>query len=630
MNKRLFSAAASMFLLGGVMAAAETQTHYVSPSSFTEVPPYLSFDTASHTIQPAIDISHNGDTVLVSVTTYFLAHQLVVTNGIVLRSTIAKDVILDSVSTTGRVRTISRSDAVVDGFTIKNGDQPNDSGGGVLISTGKLVNCWVVSNGTSLSGAGVWIKDSGEVTGCRIEYNSGDMFGGGVLCESGGLVSNCVINDNFVHGGWGGGVACNDGGSVVCSLISNNMGHTKGGGVFLYGDALADQCTIVSNTSDSGGGVYLMGGGLVERCLVINNLSSNNGGGIFLDQGGVVTNSRIFGNTATNSGGGIYVDQGGDVINCLVSTNIALGYWSIGCGKGGGVYLNQLGHVRRCTLANNYANDRGGGVYIASQGVVESCVIQSNAAAYYGGGVNCDQGGDVLYCTIVGNHAPGNGGGGLYANNGGYVAGTIIWDNTAAYSDNVLRDGAGDQFYYCCTTPMLSVGSDNISDDPQFRGPGDFRLTSGSLCIDSAGLLHVPDRRGVVRALEGNRDEPAYDDIGAYEYIDPTWDTDGDGQGDRMEVFAGTDPTDPESNMRMVRPSDVGASIRIPWASVAGKTYMVKRSLNLMNGFTDTVKSNIVATPPDNVYTGALLSGIGPCMYQIELQDAGDVGPLDD
>lgn len=626
MNQRSLVAVVSVILFSAGSAVAET--HYVSTMSPIEIPPFTDVSQASHTIQPAINVAHNGDTVMVMVSTYNLTDQLVVTNGIVLRSSIDRDVILDGQDNDYRVLYISHTGAVVSGFTIKNGNNKvGDSGGGVFISTGKLVNCWVVSNSTGQEAGGVLIKGEGEVANCQIDNNRGDMFGGGVCCRDGGLVTNCVIFNNGVHGGWGGGVACLNAGAVVYSSISNNWGHTQGGGVYADHDGFVDRCTINCNTSENGGGVWLESGAAMDRCLVVNNICSNYGGGVHIYQGGTITNSRIFANVASN-GGGVYIEQGGEVANSQISSNVAIGVYP-NAGKGGGVHMNQSGNLRRCTVADNVANDRGGGVYMASVGNVESSVIQGNWAAYYGGGVDCDQGGNVSSCTIYGNTAQFTSGGGLHVNNGGYILGTIIWGNTAPSSPNVLEDGSGFQFYYCCTPSVLSVGEDNITDDPQFHSSSDLRLTSGSFCIDAGGSVHLPDRRGVPRALEGNRDEPAYDDIGAYEYIDPAWDTDGDGSSDRTEAWMGTDPTDPDSYTKMVRPAGIG----FEWSSVAGKKYVVKRSMNLLSpncGFTEAVESNIVATPPFNVYTGVVLSGSGPWFQRVELEDSGDVGPFDD
>ncbi len=438
------------FLLSGLSLAA-ADTHYVNIYSGVEVPPYTDMFQGSHTIQPAIDVAENGDTVKVMSATFDLTAQIVVTNGICLKSSGGwTSVILDG-QRGGTVWTralyISHTGAVVDGFTIRNCHPPAGSeGGGVLLSTGKLVNCWVVSNTAPLEGGGIMIRGDGEVSGCRIQENGGDMFGGGISCRNGGLVTNCVIDGNV--NGWGGGAACMNGGAVVCSWVSNNIAWDRyGGGIYIYQEGLVDQCVVNCNTSEFGGGVYL-------------------------DQGGLVTNSRVCANSATNAGG-IYV-AGGTVVDSEVLANFAAGDWPTG-GRGGGVLINGVGYVRRCEIADNVAYDRGGGVAMYAQSVMENCLVRGNEAAYYGGGVECDQGGDVLYCTIVDNLAWVNGGGGLHVVDGGYIMSTIIWSNEAAYSDDVLEDGTGGfQFYYCCTTPMPSVGSENITENPQSR-----RATTG-------------------------------------------------------------------------------------------------------------------------------------------------------
>jgi hypothetical protein len=81
-------------------------------------------------------------------------------------------------------------------------------------------------------------------------------------------------------------------------------------------------------------------------------------------------------------------------------------------------------------------------------------------------------------------------------------------------------------------------------------------------------------------------------------------DFDGDGLSNLQEYLAGTRATDPASVFAMASagPPASGEGFVVRWHSVAGKTYTLHRSTNLMEGFT-VVSTVIRATPPMNAYT---------------------------
>jgi formylglycine-generating enzyme required for sulfatase activity len=86
-------------------------------------------------------------------------------------------------------------------------------------------------------------------------------------------------------------------------------------------------------------------------------------------------------------------------------------------------------------------------------------------------------------------------------------------------------------------------------------------------------------------------------------------DTDGDGAPDRNEVLSGTNPNQGGDAFRIMGidalPGDqimaIGQPLVVRWSSVAGKTYSVSRSTNLVEGFS-TIRSNVLATPPANSF----------------------------
>ncbi len=89
--------------------------------------------------------------------------------------------------------------------------------------------------------------------------------------------------------------------------------------------------------------------------------------------------------------------------------------------------------------------------------------------------------------------------------------------NCIVVGNHEANDYIPGSFNYCCTTPMPSSGTGNITNDPLFvcAEKGDFRLRAGSPCIDAGTnevCLSVTDFAGN-RRIQGENV-----DIGCYEY----------------------------------------------------------------------------------------------------------------
>jgi hypothetical protein len=102
----------------------------------------------------------------------------------------------------------------------------------------------------------------------------------------------------------------------------------------------------------------------------------------------------------------------------------------------------------------------------------------------------------------------------------------------------------------------LLWGAGNFNNDPQFVGlaTNNYRLRAGSLCIDAGtnvtalatnfSVSVTNDYDGVPRPLDGNGDGQARFDIGAFEFLLASADSNGDGIPDGWTWGYGLNPTD--------------------------------------------------------------------------------------
>src|SRR2546427_11863857 len=89
-NNRPWIRTLTLTLAASVSAVAfqsKAATHYVSQTSPSPTPPYSTTETAAHNIQDAVDVSTDGDTVLVEPGDYGVTNQITVTNAVRLQST---------------------------------------------------------------------------------------------------------------------------------------------------------------------------------------------------------------------------------------------------------------------------------------------------------------------------------------------------------------------------------------------------------------------------------------------------------------------------------------------------------------------------------------------------------------
>ena len=245
MKKRIFllNLLATLFLTG----LFATETRYVSPSG-SNTPPYTTLATAANEIRFAVNISNNGDIVMVDDGTYILPTDIVITKGITVISINGPDVTIVDGNNAVRCFYMDHSNAVIDGFTIQNGKYLSGFGGGVNINNG------------------------GTVRNCILK-NSQARDGGGVALDNGGLVENCYVFGNTAT--YGGGIRLLNGGEVRNCVINGNSSPYYGGGVNIWNSGKVKNCVITNNTGPHGAGIRTRNVGLVYNCIIYYNNGTN-------------------------------------------------------------------------------------------------------------------------------------------------------------------------------------------------------------------------------------------------------------------------------------------------------------------------------------------------------------------
>lgn len=517
-------------LLGGCLAVATAATApaqiptdvYVSASG-SDTPPYTNWAMAAHAIGSAIQQAGDGTTIHVTNGTYGAYYQPLGAGTEVVSVNGPLVTIIDGQGWDPGFQ-LDHPDAVLDGFTIKNG-----IGGGVRfgVSGGTARNCMIVSNaaGAGNNGGGVYFGGAGQVENCEIRDNTSFWHAAGVYFEGGGSIRDSVIEDNVGQvSGQGHGLFLANGGYASNCTIAGHSGG-RGGAVYLEHSGHLVDCTVSNNTAVDRGPIHVAYGGTVEECLVVDNVGVE-AGGIFLDTGGAVIGTTVVSNRTVSAvnydddAGGIQVWSGGSVSNCsivgntggeaggitMVNVTSALVDCDIldnvGTNAGGVWVQSDHGVVSNCTVRGNvalgprYENGSHGGLYLDYGAVVDSrivgnrgedsggiylgfdaqgafdCVVQSNTTGGEGGGIYAQSSAPIERCTIQGNRADQFGG--VYTRS--YLLDCLVIDN---YGTNWCGGAAA-----AAATNVVIAG--NVSG----ASTGGFRPSSGSAILENCTIAH--------------------------------------------------------------------------------------------------------------------------------------------
>ena len=260
------------------------------------------------------------------------------------------------------------------GFTIANGRQTDEHGGGIRnAGTLTLENSTVSGSSAGRDsgcrtddlellcseGGGIWNAGTLTLMGSTVSGNAAH-FGGGIANRGGNLtLIDSDVSMNSAEG-------CRGVGAIVCS---------GGGGLWNSGTLTMQNSTASGNVSDWGGGIFNRGVPTLTNCIISGNSAGFDGGGLLNFETLTLIDSTVADNVAGQSGGGVANEAGGlGVTSSTLSGNRAVS-------AGGGIFnaAGAAADLTNMTVSSNSANT-GGGIYTGGELWLASSTMAGNDA----------------------------------------------------------------------------------------------------------------------------------------------------------------------------------------------------------------------------------------------------------
>lgn len=430
--------------------------------------------------------------------------------------------------------------------------------------------------------------------GDYVLVTNGTYTVGGALTPGYGLSNRLVISkrvqvrsvngpDGTIIKGSPGSNGGNDTNSVRCVYMTSDASLSG----FTLMNGYASSSGNISH-DQSGGGLWLTAGCSASNCIITGcAVEWGFGAGVCFDGGGTVTHSTLSGNTnAWSTGGGAYFEKGGSLSHSFVTGNSA---------------------------------DSGGGLYFANGGGAENCLLTENAAGWSGGGGAFFAGGGTLNnCTLVGNTGEWGDGAGAYLAGGGTLLNSIVWSNITGGAVADVYNGAGSVYNTCAAVGVTCGTNGCITNHPLFDNA--YRLQQVSPCInvgtnsflsatdldDATRVYDVTVDMGAYEAVETTADTDSDDltDWREAHYYGSDWnrpDTDGDNMRDGDELIAGTDMLSRSSVLELICSAGIGGQMEFSWFSVSNRQYTLQGRTNLIRGVWMDLPDCSVSAPSNSV-----------------------------
>ena len=276
--------------------------------------------------------------------------------------------------------------------------------------------------------------------------------------------------------------------AVTGNIASNNAGFGAGGGIASSGDLTLIRADVSQNTAESsGGGVIQLRGNLsLQSTTVDGNEAGRAGGGLILSGArAAILRSTVSRNTAGSDAGGIYSYDDVRMLTVESSTVSGNRGWVGGIATGGPT------RILNSTVAGNTSVNGPGGPAANIEAGDEVQLRNSIIADPLGGGRNCREVGNI--------------------------------GNFASSGFNLDEDGS------CALTRASDVNNVNPQLAPLWDngGPTETQAVGyRSPAVDRGAVTTCParDQRGITRPRDGDFDNAARCDIGAYEWVvPPNW-----------------------------------------------------------------------------------------------------------